>query len=235
MDTLGDRLMMQLQYRNIGGTESLWVNHTVSTGGMMGIRWYGLRTPKTTPVIYQQGTYQPDATYRWMGSLAVDKQGNMAIGYSASSLSMYPAIRYAGRLTGDPLGQLTQGENTLIAGTGSQTSSDRWGDYSAMSVDPLDDCTFWYTTEYYTTTGTSWQTRIGSFKFAECTPGSTGTLSGTVRNASTSSPINEDSVVAQNLIGATYNAHCQWQRSLSDQRPPDRHVHRDGRGGRLQP
>ena len=104
LDTLGDRLMMQLQYRNLGGTESLWVNHTVSSGGVTGIRWYELRTPNTTPVIYQQGTYQPDSTYRWMGSVAVDKQGNMAVGYSASSSSMYPAIRYAGRFAGDPLG-----------------------------------------------------------------------------------------------------------------------------------
>ncbi|HLE30543.1 MAG TPA: hypothetical protein VI793_20640, partial [Anaerolineales bacterium] len=98
LDTLGDRLMMQLQYRNINGIESLWVNHTVASGGVTGIRWYELRNPNGTPVVYQQGTYQPDSTYRWMGSLAVDNDGNMALGFSASSSSIYPAIRYAGRL-----------------------------------------------------------------------------------------------------------------------------------------
>jgi hypothetical protein len=188
LDTLGDRVMMQLQYRNLSGVESLWVNHTVSSGSVTGVRWYEVRSPNSTPVIYQQGTYQPDSTYRWMGSVAVDAQGNMAVGYSASSSSMYPQIRYAGRLANDPLGQLSQGEATLMAGTGSQTSYSRWGDYSAMSVDPVDDCTFWYTTEYYAATGTNWQTRIGSFKFPSCV-NATGTLSGTVTNKATGLPI----------------------------------------------
>jgi hypothetical protein len=168
LDSLGDRLMMQLQYRNLNGVESLWVNHTVSSGGVTGIRWYEVRSPNATPVIYQQGTYQPDSTYRWMGSVAVDQQGNMAVGYSASSSSMYPQIRYAGRLASDPLGELSQGEATLLAGTGAQTSSNRWGDYSALTVDPVDDCTFWYTTEYYAATDINWQTRIGSFVFPSC-------------------------------------------------------------------
>ena len=199
LDTLGDRLMMQLQYRNLGGTESLWVNHTVSTGGVTGIRWYELRAPNTTPIIYQQGTYQPDTTYRWMGSIAVDAQGNAAIGYSASSSSMYPAIRYAGRLAGDPLGQLTQGEATLIAGTGSQSGGyNRWGDYSALTVDPVDDCTFWYTTEYYITTGSNWQTRIGSFKFPGCVS-AVGTLQGVVSNKATGNPIVGAQVQAANV------------------------------------
>jgi hypothetical protein len=157
-------------------------------------------------VIYQQGTYQPDTTYRWMGSVAVDKQGNMAVGYSASSSSMFPDIRYAGRFAGDPPGQLTQGENTLITGTGSQLGGfNRWGDYSALSVDPVDDCTFFYTTEYYTTTGSNWQTRIGSFRFTQCASGPTGTFSGTVRNAGNNLPINAASVVAQDSLGATYD------------------------------
>ncbi len=189
VDSLGDRLMMQLQYRNISGTEALWVNHTVDSGGVMGIRWYELRDLSTTPTIYQQGTYQPDSTYRWMGSLAVDGQGNMAVGYSVSSSSMYPAIRYAGRLASDPLGQLSQGETTLIAGTGAQSGGfNRWGDYSAMTVDPVDDCTFWYTNEYYAATGNNWQTRISSFKFPSCV-GAVGTLSGTVTDQATALPI----------------------------------------------
>lgn len=169
LDTLGDRLMSDLQYRNIAGTESLWVAHTVVSGGVTGIRWYEVRSPNGTPSVYQQGTYQPDTSYRWMPSLAVDKQGNMAVGYSVSSSSMYPAIRYAGRLALDTLGTLGQGETTLIAGTGSQSGGyNRWGDYASMSVDPVDDCTFWFTTEYYETTGSNWQTRIGSFKYPGC-------------------------------------------------------------------
>jgi len=173
VDALGDRLMMQLQYRNIGGVESLWANHTVAdsraVGHPTGIRWYEIRNPNGTPSVYQWSTFQPDTNYRWMGSLAVDRQGNMALGYSVSSASMYPAIRYTGRLSTDSLGQLPQGEITLIAGTGSQSGGhNRWGDYIAMTVDPVDDCTFWYTNQYYATTGNNWQTRIGSFKFSSC-------------------------------------------------------------------
>ncbi len=177
VDSLGDRLMMQLQYRNIGGTESLWANHTVaasaSTGYPTGIRWYEIRDPNGSPFVYQQGTYMPnDSTYRWMGSLAVDGFGNMALGYSRSSMSMYPSIAYAGRLVTDTLGTLPQAETTLVSGTGSQSVNcggspcNRWGDYSAMTIDPTDDCTFWYTNEYYVSTGGDWQTRIGSFRLA---------------------------------------------------------------------
>ena len=183
LDSLADRLMMQNQYRNINGTESLWDMHTVivpNAGPQTGIRWYQLNvtggTIAATPV--QQSTYVPDTNYRWMGSLAVDKDGNMAMGYSVSSPAMFPAIRYAGRLATDPLNQLPQTETSLIEGTLSQTGgATRWGDYSAMSVDPTDDCTFWYTQEYYEATtqvappytaAQAWQTRIGSFKFPSC-------------------------------------------------------------------
>jgi hypothetical protein len=171
VDSLGDRLMFQLQYRNFGTHESLWVNHTVGSGGAAGVRWYELRDPGgAPPTLYQQGTYQPDGTYRWMGSLAVDGQGNMAVGYSASSTTVKPSIRYAGRLVTDPLGTLPQGEGTIIDGTGVQLSgSNRWGDYSALTVDPVDDCTFWYTNEYYeVNSNRNWQTRIGAFKFPTC-------------------------------------------------------------------
>jgi hypothetical protein len=170
LDSLGDRLMMQNQYRNIHGVESLWLTHTVVSGAATGIRWYQLnvtgQTIAAAPV--QSSTFQPDTTYRWMPSLAVDRQGNMAIGYSVSSSSVYPGIRYTGRLATDALNTLGQGESTLAAGAGSQTTYTRWGDYSAMTVDPVDDCTFWYTNEYYAATGATWQTRIGSFKFPQC-------------------------------------------------------------------
>jgi hypothetical protein len=103
-----------------------------------------------------------------MGAVGVDKFGNMAVVYSASSSGLHPQIRYAGRLWTDPLGALGQGETSLINGTGSQTGFSRWGDYAGMAIDPVDSCTFWFTTEYYNATGTNWQTRIGAFSFPGC-------------------------------------------------------------------
>jgi len=129
-----------------------------------------LRLNNGTPSVYQQSTFNPDSTFRWMGSIAQDKQGNMALGYSASSGTIHPAIRYTGRLASDPLNTM-QAEATIVQGGGSQTGSNlaRWGDYSAMTVDPSDDCTFWYTSEYIQANGAfNWSTRIGSFKFAGC-------------------------------------------------------------------
>jgi uncharacterized membrane protein len=169
LDSLGDRLMYRLAYRNFGDHESLVVNHSVTAGSSVGVRWYELRNPNGAPVVYQQGTYAPDGTYRWLGSVAMDHAGNIALGYSASSSTVSPSVRYTGRVAGDPLGTMTQGEGVLLTGTGSQTGHPRWGDYSSMSVDPVDDCTFWYTNEYFTTTGTRWHTRIGSFTLPGCT------------------------------------------------------------------
>ncbi len=175
LDALGDRLMFRLAYRNFGDHESLTVNHTVRApkpagGDRAAIRWYEIRNPGTSPTIFQQGTYGPGSLYRWMGSIAMDKQGNMALGYSAASDMVYPGIRYVGRTVTDPLGTMPQTERTIQVGSGSQTgTAGRWGDYSDMTVDPVDDCTFWYTQEYIQTTGTtSWQTRIASFKFPGC-------------------------------------------------------------------
>lgn len=176
LDSLGDRLMYRLAYRNFGTHESLVVNHSVKVGTSRknpytGVRWYEIRNPGGTPQVYQQSTYAPDGTYRWMGSAAMDKQGNLAVGYSASSASINPAIRYTGRLATDPPSAL-QGESTLLNGTGSQVGQNlsRWGDYSALSVDPSDDCTFWYTTEYERTNGAfNWSTQIATFKFPGCT------------------------------------------------------------------
>ena len=170
LDSLGDRLMYRLAYRNFGGTESLVVTHSVTGSGTAAPRWYELRSPGTgTFSPYQASSYAPDATYRWMGSVAMDKFGNLAIGYSASSTTIFPAIRYTGRTAGDPLNTLRQ-EVQLFAGAGSQTGGlSRWGDYSSMSLDPADDCTFWYTTEYLKSSGSfNWSTRIGSFRFPGC-------------------------------------------------------------------
>jgi uncharacterized repeat protein (TIGR01451 family) len=196
LDSLGDGLMMQNQYRNIGGMESLWLAHTIRKSlfnSLTGIQWAQIDvtggTLNTTPV--QQQNYFPDSTlYRWLPSLAVDRFGNMAVGYSVSSSSTYPGIRYAGRLSGDPLGTLPQSETTLVNGGGSQIVNcgglgcNRWGDYSAMTVDPVDGCTFWYTNEYYVESGGNWNTRIGSFKFPACTASPPLTLSKTASQAS---------------------------------------------------
>jgi hypothetical protein len=182
LDGIGDRLMFRLAYRNFGTHESVVGNYTVSAGGVAGVRWFELRNVTAGPVTkYQESTYQPDTTWRWMGSAAMDVQGNLAVGFSASSASIQPQIRYAGRLVSDPLNQLSQGEATLHAGTGSQTSPQRWGDYSDLTVDPVDDCTFWYTQEYYATNSSyNWRTRIGNFKFPGCTVGTaTPTVTGT--------------------------------------------------------
>jgi hypothetical protein len=192
LDDIGDRLMYRLAYRNIGGVESLVGNHSVSASAVAGIRWFELRGVTAGPVtVFQESTYQPDTTWRWTGSTAMDNQGNLALGFSASSGTINPQIRYAGRLATDAVNSLAQGEATLFAGTGSQTGSgNRWGDYSDMTVDPSDDCTFWYTQEYYsTTTSFAWRTRIGNFKYPICTTSARGTISGTITNCSNAAPI----------------------------------------------
>jgi len=171
VDVLSEWPMFRLAYRRFGDHESMVGNFTVPvSAGRAAPRWFELRGTGTSWSIYQQGTYDPDATaFRFMGSIAQDRLGSIALGYSAMSAAISPAIRFATRLAGDPLGTLGS-EATLIAGGGSQTGSDRWGDYSAMTVDPADDCTFWYTNEYYTASSAStWATRIGTFRVPQCT------------------------------------------------------------------
>jgi subtilisin-like proprotein convertase family protein len=213
LDSISDRLMHRLAYRNFGLYESLVANHTVNVSGVnpttqathqAGVRYYEFRRalPAGAWSVQEQATYAPDGDSRWMGSVAMDAGGNIAVGYSVASSTTFPSIRYAARLATDPPGGLFQGEATLIAGSGVQTStSGRWGDYSAMSVDPIDDCTFWYTQEYYTAAGQAissaeWQTRIGSFKLASCTAGPAGVVQGTVTNAATAAPIAGASIVS---------------------------------------
>lgn len=168
LDSLGDRLMHRLAYRNVGRYETLVATHSVDNGGPAAVRWYELRNPGGTSTVYQQGTYAPDATSRWMGSIAMDAVGNIAVGYSASSSTIFPSVAYTGRLATDPLGTM-QAESVIMSGAASQTGTSRWGDYSGMSIDPIDDCTFWYTNEYLQTRGQfNWSTRIASFKFPGC-------------------------------------------------------------------
>jgi hypothetical protein len=171
------RPTFRLAYRNFKDYEALVTNQSVeATPNVAGARWYEIRRTGSTYSLYQQGTYAPgDGIHRWMGSVAQDKKGDMALGYSVvNGVSVYPGIRYTGRLAGDPLGQMTLEEGTIINGSGVQTATNsRWGDYTDMTVDPVDDCTFWYVNEYYLTSGTPadtrpWHTRIASFKLPGC-------------------------------------------------------------------
>jgi hypothetical protein len=171
------RPTFRLAYRNFKDHESLVTNQSVEASpGIAGVRWYEIRRVNGVYSVYQQGTYQPaDGVHRWMGSIAQDKKGDIGLGYSVvNGTTVFPGIRYTGRLAGDPLGQMTLGEGTIINGAGIQTTTNsRWGDYTDMTVDPIDDCTFWYVNEYYLTSGTAadgrpWHTRIASFKLPGC-------------------------------------------------------------------
>jgi len=183
LDSLSYGYMMQrLTYRNFGPRQTLLLNHTVAASGdpsqdHAGIRWYELRMTtrgrtRSPWEIYQQGTYAPDANDRWLGSIAMDRNGNIALGFNVSGASVFPSIHYVGRRPTDPLGTLPSGEMSLIDGGGVQLGpgNTSFGDYSQMTIDPVDDCTFWYTGTYYLTTNNlnDWHTRIGSFRFTNC-------------------------------------------------------------------
>ncbi len=176
LDSLADRLNYRLSYRNFGDHEALLVNHAVAANGGSGIRWYELRNASgstvstATPVVFQQGTFAPSSDYRWMGSAAMDKTGGIAIGYNISNATtITPSLRYAFRSAADGLGTLGS-ETGIFTGPGSQTGTlARWGDYSTISVDPLDGCTMVFTTEYIPSNGSfNWSTYISSFKLSTC-------------------------------------------------------------------
>jgi hypothetical protein len=171
LDTLGDRLMYRFAIRHFSDHDRAVVSHAVTTGSQVAVRWYELYDPAGTVTVNQQGTFAPDATYRWMSSVAEDQSQNIALGYSASSSTVNPAVRFTGRVPGDPLGTM-ESEASIIEGAGAQTGGTyayRWGDYTAMQVDPSDDCTFWYVNEYQPATGyENWTTRIASFVFPSC-------------------------------------------------------------------
>ena len=200
LDAIADRMMYRISYRTLsGGAQSFVLNWTVNVSGVnpttastyqAGVRFEELRRDAGTGnfSIQNQVTYAPgsgdgaNGRNLWMGSAAQDGQGNSAVGFSASSTSLLPSILWAGRLAGDPANTLNQGEATMFAGAGvQQDSAARWGDYSSMSIDPSDDCTFWYAQEYYANNGSfDWATRVGSFKYPGCTAAPKGTLAGTV-------------------------------------------------------
>ena len=219
LDNLDFRLMYRLAYRNFGGNlvqESLVGNVTVKGGNSNpnhgAIRWYEFRnagSSTTTPTVFQASTYDPDSAYRWMGSIAMDKDRNIALGYSKSSLSVKPSIFITGRLSTDPPNTLGA-EAQVQAGIGVQTAGagNRWGDYSAMTLDPVNQCTFYYTNEYLKTNGAfNWSTRIASFKFPSCTSAPAwGTLTGTIRSSPSNTPLSGVVVTLSNGYAGATNA-----------------------------
>ena len=175
LDTLSDRMMYRFAIRHFSDHDRAVFSHAVASGSQVAIRWYEIYDPASSVTLNQQGTFAPDSTYRWMSSVAEDKNGDIGIGYSASSSSIHPAVRFTGRVPSDPSGTM-ETEASFIEGTGSQTSGlARWGDYTAMQVDPSDDCTFWYVDQYEKVSGTfNWATSIGSFAFTGCGGGGGG-------------------------------------------------------------
>ncbi len=230
LDAINDRLMFRLSYRNLGSyatpTNSWTGNFTVNVSGVApttvpstyqsAIRWFELRSSDNTSTmtVRDQGTQNAapgngsTGVNNWMGSIAQDSQGNIALGFTQSSSTTFPSIVVAGRTNAAPSGTLNEGEATFFASTGSQTSGgNRWGDYSAMSIDPVDDCTFWYTQEYYATTSTgSWQTRIGKFAFPSCTPPQRGFLAASITNCASGLPLAGATVTATGGYFRTTNA-----------------------------
>jgi len=176
LDSLGDRMMYRLSYRNFADHEALVINHSVTSGTGVGVRWYELRNAtgqtfgSAAPVLFQQGTFAPTNDFRWMGSAAMDKTGGIAMGYNISNAStIVPSIRYAYRGPADPLGTMGN-ETSVLVGSGIQTASlTRWGDYSTISVDPVDGCTMVFTSQFQPANGNfNWNTYIYSFKLSTC-------------------------------------------------------------------
>jgi Abnormal spindle-like microcephaly-assoc'd, ASPM-SPD-2-Hydin len=176
LESLGNRLMFRLVYRNFGDHTTLLTTHSIQSGTSGGIRWYEIHNPETTPTVFQSGTFAPDSQFRWMPGIAMDAQQDIAVGFSRSGTAsgQFPSLVYAGRVPSDAAGTL-ESEVTLLTGIGSQTGGgDRWGDYTGMAIDPVDDCTFWYTEEYLPSNGGfNWHTAVGTFSFPGCSGGGT--------------------------------------------------------------
>jgi hypothetical protein len=170
LDAQGDKIMQRLIYRNVNGHESIVASHSVATkDGGGGVRWYEFRLDgRRNLVLHQQGTYAPDGLFRWMGSIAMDRMGNIGVGYSFGGLPHFAGQRFAARLAKDPEGKLTLRETVLVEGEAAQTTTLRWEDYATTAVDPSDDCTFWYVGDYLKKGADTYSTRIGGFKLPGC-------------------------------------------------------------------
>jgi hypothetical protein len=170
LDSQGDKLMARVVYRRVGSREMIVAVHAINTAaGKGGVRWYELQPRGDGPLrVVQQGTYAPDSSYRWMASPAIDRFGNIGIGYSFGGTPAFPGQRFAGRRAGDPPGRLTLGEQVLVEGKASQTSTLRWEDYTQTAVDPRDDCTIWYVGDFLRAGDTAYSTRIGAFRLPRC-------------------------------------------------------------------
>ncbi|HZE88582.1 MAG TPA: HYR domain-containing protein, partial [Verrucomicrobiae bacterium] len=223
--------LARLQYRNFGTHESLVFDHDVDADGAdhAGVRWYELRKAGAWS-IFQQGTHAPDLgapgladdVHRWLASAAMDKNGNLAVGYSVSSATVFPGLSYSGRFPADPAGTLPQGETSIVAGAGSQTNaSGRWGDYSSMTVDPVDDCTFWFSSEYYAATSDAgWRTRIASFRLDGAAPAVTCPAAVTVECSATGGTPAGDPQLAGFLAGASATDDCASTPVVTNNAPP---------------
>jgi hypothetical protein len=220
LDNIKSHFMYRLAYRNNGTQaspqESLVVNVPVRGATTNtthdAIRWYEFRNAgnsTATPTIFQQSTYDPDTNFRWLGSTAMDKDGNIALGFSRSSATTFPSIYMTGRLATDTINTLSA-EVLMTAGLGSQdsTGGNRWGDYSSLTLDPVDQCTFYYTNEYLKTTGAfNWSTRVASYRFPSCTNAPAwGALTGTITSAATGAPISGVIVSLDNGYAGATNA-----------------------------
>lgn len=170
LDAQGDKIMARLVYRNVGGRESIVAVHSVDTAaGGGGVRWYEFRVDADRSVrLHQQSTYAPDGFFRWMASPAIDRRGNIAIGYSFGGAPHFAGQRFAARLVDDPAGLLTFQESVLAAGEASQTTTLRWEDYTQTAIDPVDDCTIWYVGDYLKRGSATYSTRIGAFRLPGC-------------------------------------------------------------------
>lgn len=170
LDAQGDKLMARVVYRRIGKQESIVAVHSVNTrAGGGGVRWYEFRLDEARNVgLYQQGTYAPDRFYRWMASPAMDRKGNIGIGYSFGGTPHFAGQRFAGRMANDPKGRLTLRETVLATGQAAQTTTMRWEDYTQTAMDPADDCTMWYVGDYLKRDSANYSTRIGAFRMPQC-------------------------------------------------------------------
>lgn len=204
LESLSDRLMYRLQFRDFGSYQVMLTNHTVDIGsGQAGVRWYEIRNNNDGNgwVIHQQGTYAPDDENRWMASIAMNGNGEIALGYSVSSSNTSPSVRYTGQTPGANPGEMNIEEVELVTGTGAQVSMNRWGDYAMMSVDPSDDSTFWFTEEYLRG---GWKTRISSFNFDPVSPATV--------NAGADDTTCQFSIFVTSASGDNYNS-LQWTTS----------------------